>query len=41
MTFSNFDAAQLFIEVGDLESIFVEVFREILLVVDWLVIQLD
>jgi hypothetical protein len=41
MTLSNLDAVQLFIEVGDLESVFVEVLREILLVVDWLVIQLD
>jgi hypothetical protein len=38
MTLSNLDAVQLLIEVGDLESVFVEVLREILLVVDWLVI---
>jgi len=41
MTLSNLDAVQLLIEVGNLESVFVEVLREILLVVDWLVIQLD
>jgi hypothetical protein len=41
MTLSNLDAVQLLIEVGNLERVFVKVLREILLVVDWLVIQLD